>query len=293
MNFKTLVFIGILLLISVLSLPAAIAWPAELKGEPSPAAPPPIVRKFLPFQKWEKEYRDYNIRHYRDPSLTLTPRAIVMHYTVSPTFSSAWNTFTNGAMYHEGDAGRLFGHLSVHFMIDSDGTIYQTLPLDRRCRGAYGVNHRALSIEMVAIDEAALLKNRKLMESSFRLVDYLVCRYHIPLEKVYGHYDVAAGKSRVPDYLDYGDRKSPTCYPPTHIRTDPGKAYMDRLRMYLKSTALGLALSPPHLDMAGGESLFCAPELVPAPRGQKPPADPVEEIDHYLIIEGLKMQKNP
>jgi N-acetylmuramoyl-L-alanine amidase len=235
------VFLGVmicLLLFLAFSVPSIAAGQECSRGESSTITAPPIVKKFLPYEKWTKEYKEYNTRHYKDPSLELVPRAIVMHYSVSSTFASVWNTFCNGAMYDDGDVGRVFGHLSAHFIIDSDGTIFQTLPLDRRCRGAYGVNHVALSIEMVAPSEGSLLNNRKLMDSSFSLVAYLVKQFGIPAGKVYGHYEVSAGKKRVPEYLDFGDSKCPDGYPPAYGRTDPGKAYMDKLRAYLKSTGL-------------------------------------------------------
>lgn len=208
--------------------------PVYPQGEKPPESEPMIVKKLLPYDKWEKEYQNYNQRHYKESTLELIPHAIVMHYTVSNTLSSAWNTFYNGAMYDDGDVGTTFGHLSAHFIIDKDGTIYQTFPLERRCRGAYGVNHVALSIEMVAHDENSLLSNRKLINSSFRLVAYLMRQYNIPIEKVYGHYEVSEGKKRVPEYLDYGDSKYPDFYPPAFGRTDPGKEYMKQLRSYLK-----------------------------------------------------------
>jgi N-acetylmuramoyl-L-alanine amidase len=223
------------LLLCIFMMLLARTSPVYSPAGASPAAAPPIVKKYLPYEKWEKEYREYNQRHYKDPSLELVPRAIVMHYTVSSSFLSAWNTFCNGAMYDDGDVGTIFGHLSVHFIVDKDGTIYQTLPLNRRCRGAYGVNHVAISIEMVALDESSLLKNKKLMDSSFKLVSHLTKEFGIAPEKVYGHYDVSAGKKRVPEYLDYGDSKFPDSYPPAYGRSDPGRTYMEKLRKYLKS----------------------------------------------------------
>lgn len=195
---------------------------------------PVIIKKYLPYEKWTKEYLEYFRRHYHDSSLALSPRAIVMHFTVSSTFSSAWNTFCNGAMYDDGDVGVIFGHLSTHFIIDRDGTIYQTLPLDRRCRGAYGVNHVAISIEMVSPTEGDLLGNKRLMDSSFRLAAYLVRKFNIPPAHVYGHYEVSAGKKYVPEYTDYGDSKYPGSYPPAYSRRDPGHAYMKKLRDYLR-----------------------------------------------------------
>lgn len=198
-------------------------------------AEPVIKKKLLPCEKWEREYKEYFKRHYHDDSLDLVPKAIVMHYTASNSFSSAWNTFYNGANYDDGDVGVIFGHLSVHFIIDRDGTIYQTLPLNRRCRGAYGVNNVALSIEMVGASENSVLSDKNLMDSSFRLVAWLMDKYNIPLQKVYGHYEVAAGKKYVPEYVDYGDSRSPDSYPPAFGRSDPGHTYMKKLRDYLKS----------------------------------------------------------
>ncbi|MBI2263897.1 MAG: N-acetylmuramoyl-L-alanine amidase [Armatimonadetes bacterium] len=218
---------GIALIALVLILPY-LAGARDLEFEKS------IIEKFLPYQKWEKEYRAYFQRHYHDDSLELAPKAIVMHYTASATMTSAYNTFRNGAPYDDGDVGVVFGHLSSHFIIDNDGKIYQILPLSRKCRGAYGVNHVAISIEMAALNEASLLKNRKLINSSHELVRYLAEKYNIPGDKVYGHYQVAKGRKVVPEYTDYGDRRSPDCYPASFGRSDPGERYMTGLWEYLK-----------------------------------------------------------
>jgi len=51
-----------------------------------------------------------------------------------------------------------------------------------------------------------------------------------------------------------------------------------------------LVFSPP---MAAGESLSCDPALIPTASGLNPAAESVDENDQYLIIDGIKMQKNP
>jgi len=201
---------------------------------------PEIREKFLPCKEWEEEYREYFERHYKDPSLLLEPKAIVLHYTATKNLEDTLNIFIQGKEYNDGDVGLLFSHLSVHYVIDRDGTVYQTLPLDRRCRGAYGVNHVALSIEMVAWDEEDLLSQKKTVEASFELVRYLMEKFDIPPEMVWGHYQVSEGKysdSYVKDYYtDYGDSKCPDFYPEGDIRSDPGKNYMKKLFEYLSES---------------------------------------------------------
>jgi N-acetyl-anhydromuramyl-L-alanine amidase AmpD len=191
--------------------------------------------RWLPIDRWTAEYQNYFQRHVHDGSLVLDPTAIVMHYTAGPSLDQAWNLFDRGAWYDDGDVGRVYGHLSSHFIIDRDGTVYCCVPTDRRCRGAYGVNHVAMSIEMVGRDERAVLDDAALVQASFTLVDYLCRRYHIPPSRVWGHYQVAEGRRVVPDYLDYGDHQTPDGYPRSAWRTDPGKDYMQMLWRHLQA----------------------------------------------------------
>jgi N-acetyl-anhydromuramyl-L-alanine amidase AmpD len=197
---------------------------------------PRLVDWMLPYQDWEEEYRNYFQRHYHDPSLTFKPSAIVMHYTVTPDAFSVRKSFLRGCNMSNGDKGTVFGHVSVQLMIGPTGTVYQLLPLDRRCTGAYGVNHVALSIEMVARNENELMSRPKQLWSSFCLVRYLMRRFDIPANKVYAHYEVSTGVSVVPEYTDYNDETYPDCYPPSSARSDPGPNYMRWLRQYLAKT---------------------------------------------------------
>lgn len=194
---------------------------------------PVLVPWMLPYQDWEQEYRAYFRRHYRDASLTFKPGAIVMHYTVTPDATSVRNGFLRGANMSAGDQGLVRGHVSVQLLIDQDGKVYQLMPLDRRCTGAYGVNHVALSIELVARDENELLSRPQQVYSSFCLVRSLMKQFDIPLGKVYGHHEVSIGRSVVPEYTDYADSVWPHGYPPECARIDPGPTYMRWLRAYI------------------------------------------------------------
>lgn len=194
----------------------------------------PVFKSWmLPYQGWEKEYRNYFRRHYGDPALTFKPSMLVMHYTVIPSAAATWESFRRGANMSAGDYGTVPGHVSVQLMIDKDGTVYKLMPLDRRCTGAYGVNHVALSVEMVARSEQDLLSRPGQVLSSFRLARYLMARFDIPLAKVVSHAEVGRGEVR--EYLDLADSKWPDRYPPSSVRTDPGETYMAWLRKWLRT----------------------------------------------------------
>lgn len=182
--------------------------------------PPEFISWFLDYRSWEDDHLKYFRKNYGENSLFFTPSMLVMHYTVVPTAEQTYSVLQRR-------------QVSVHFMVDRDGSIYQLLPLDRRCTGAYGVNHKALSIEMVATSEDDLLSRPYQVFRSFCLARYLMAMYEIPVSKVVGHYEVGEGVTRVPDYLDLADPYYPTRYPPSSKRTDPGPRYMRWLRAYL------------------------------------------------------------
>lgn len=182
---------------------------------------PQFIRWHLDYKRWESDYLSYFKKTYGQKSLTFKPTMIVMHYTVVPTAEQTFAVLQRR-------------QVSVHLMIDTDGTIYELMPLNRRCNGAYGVNHKALSIEMVARTEGDLLSRPYQIFQSFCAVRYLMAKYNIPLNKIVGHYEVGMGVSKVPDYLDLADPYYPTRYPPSSKRTDPGETYMRWLRTYLK-----------------------------------------------------------
>lgn len=213
------------------TFPGAI-WKMPYR-EPSP------VDWMLPFGDWEREYRDYFRRHYGDPRLSLKPTAMVMHYTVTGDAASVRRSFLGGANMSAGDQGVVWGHVSVHFIIDPKGKLYQLMPTDRRCTGAYGVNHVALSIEMVARHEDELLGRPEQVFASFCLVRSLMRRFDIPLERVYAHHEVSQGRSVVPEYTDYADSQYPDRYPPASARLDPGRTYMKWLRTYVRKVGPG------------------------------------------------------
>jgi beta-N-acetylhexosaminidase len=147
---------------------------------------PPIVQKPIPFGAARRvETAAYAKRHYGINTWRLrSPHVIVEHYTATTSFSSAWNTFA--ADTPDPELGELPG-TCAHFVIDTDGTIYQLVPLDVICRHTVGLNWTAIGIEHVGTSDGSILHNARQLDASLRLTLWLMTRYHISLPNVIGH----------------------------------------------------------------------------------------------------------
>ena len=171
-----------------------VAVTVSLSGEVAPAATggagvatrPRIVWKPIPFPASRRaEMAAYARRHYGIDSWRLVrPRVIVEHYTASTTFSSAFATFASDAPdseLHERPG------ICAHFVIDTDGTIYQLVSLVVMCRHTVGLNYTAIGIEHVGTSDRGVLDNAAQMRASLALTAWLLARYHVQLGDVIGH----------------------------------------------------------------------------------------------------------
>ena len=145
---------------------------------------PPIV--WHPFgygTTRQREMGAYSKRHYGVWRWRLIhPKVIVEHYTAGTSVTSVFNYYAANSPH----LGELPG-VCAHFVIDTDGTIYQEAPLTYRCRHTVGLNDRAIGIEHVGTSDAQVLNNPAMMRSSLRLTLWLVARYHIAIGNVIGH----------------------------------------------------------------------------------------------------------
>src|SRR5438067_7455943 len=150
------------------------------------ALQPAIVQKPIPFPPQRREETAaYARRHYGLDTWRLqNPRVIVEHLTAGPSFASAFSTFAldrPDAELHE------LPGVCAHFVIDTDGTIYQLVPLGTICRHTVGLNYTAIGIEDVGQSDAQVLDDAKQIASSYKLTLWLMDRLHIQLRNVIGH----------------------------------------------------------------------------------------------------------
>ncbi|HEY4898008.1 MAG TPA: peptidoglycan recognition family protein [Solirubrobacteraceae bacterium] len=177
------------------STPVARATAPTVATTPAPATPaivvpkPHIIQNPIPFGPERRaQMVEYARRHYGSfmtPTYKLrNPHVIVIHYTVSPTFESTYNTFAPDIAdpeLHE------LPNTCSHFVIDQGGAIHQLVPLGIMCRHTVGLNWTAIGIEHVGFSDAEVLGDRAQLNASLKLVRWLRCRYHISIANVIGH----------------------------------------------------------------------------------------------------------
>lgn len=147
-----------------------------------------------PLDSWKPQIAKYSQRHYGEDTWQLTPTCIVIHYTAMPNFP--WNLVRESSFKGEAPG------LACHYVIDGE-KIWEILPPDVRSRGAYGINHRALNIELMALDEHDLAAKTRTLETCRRLVRQLMLDHGISKSHIYSHEQVATmNRKIVPEALD-------------------------------------------------------------------------------------------
>jgi|SRR5579859_7513513 len=167
----------------------AAARPPAASPAASAVPKPHIVWDPIPFGARRKaEMGAYVRRHYGSfmkPTWRLVnPHVIVIHYTDSGDFQSAWNTFA--ADVPDVELHELPG-TCAHFVVDRNGTIYQLVSLSIMCRHTVGLNWTAIGIEHVGFSDAEILGDHAQLTASLHLVHWLRCRFHISVANVIGH----------------------------------------------------------------------------------------------------------
>jgi N-acetylmuramoyl-L-alanine amidase-like protein len=169
----------------ILALAVVLAGTGLAAGSAS-VPRPHIVWKPIPFPaKRKTEMAAYARKHYGINSWRLVhPHVIVEHYTGSSTFSSAFNTFV--ADVPDSELHELPG-VCAHFIVDTDGTIYQLVKTDTMCRHTVGLNYTAIGIEHVGTSDSQILHDSRQLSSSLRLTLWLMQKFHVKLANVIGH----------------------------------------------------------------------------------------------------------
>jgi len=149
------------------------------------ATKPPIRQALIPFSdQRRRETEQYAQRHYGRASADLEPRAIVEHFTVTPTAAATRELFSRDVP--DVELKELPG-LCSHFLIDRDGTIEQLVPVDTVCRHTVGLNDSAIGVEHVGASDSEVMGNAAQLKASLRLSAWLRCTYGIGVGDVIGH----------------------------------------------------------------------------------------------------------
>lgn len=172
--------------------------------------------------EWKRDISAYSLRHYGIDTWKLEPTAIVLHYTAGSGFPL---NLIESREFKDESPG-----VASHFVVDEEeGTavVYQLLPLDVMSRATFGANFCAISVEMVALDEADLLRKRALLDRAIVLVRELTARYGIPVSRVYGHAEIDRLLAEDPQG-EFFDNTIEGGFVPRKV--DPGNAVMALVR---------------------------------------------------------------
>lgn len=171
----------------------------------------------------EQLIREYAAAHYNLEQIDIIPQAVVVHWTASSTWESAYNHFYNEA--------RADGTLNVasHFLVSRDGRIYRLTPETALNRHIIGYNWCAIGIENVGgVNGVEDLTDAQL-EANVELIKYLHKKY-ATISYVFGHYQQDAARSsglyieNVPNYRSE--------------KIDPGYIFMTALKSRLQGEGL-------------------------------------------------------
>ncbi len=208
------------------------------------ATPLEIIQRPLPVTAERVALTEaYRTQHYGDaaPSMSIDPRAIILHWTALATFEASYARFAPIRLPSDrpGIAGGGALNVSAHFLVDRDGSIHQLLPEAWMARHAIGLNHVAIGIENVGGVDGKPDLTPAQVRSNAQLIRDLVRRYP-RIELLAGHHEVQALANH-PLFLERD-----ATY--TSMKQDPGDAFMAEVAALLDAWGVPLTRVAPPLE---------------------------------------------
>ncbi len=186
-----------------------------------------IIQKPINFSEHRQTLTlDYIHKHYglSPKDITITPKVIVVHFTAIPTLQGSFEAFDSEELpsSRKDISGKnASANVSVPYLIDRDGTIYQLMPDNWMGRHVIGLNYSSIGIENVG--KLGTLTDKQL-EANIALITYLQEKYR-EIDYLIGHSDYRCFE-KTPLWLER-DKNYRT------EKDDPGEAFMNRLHQAL------------------------------------------------------------
>ncbi len=187
---------------------------------------------------YSKDRTDLSIQYLKErhgltqTTPTINPKIIVLHFTGFGNIKIIHEYFNAPTIEESRKVNKKVSALNVgsHYLIDRDGTIYQLIPDTLLARHVIGLNYCAIGVENIGSEKEPLTEAQII--SNAKLVRYLTTKYKI--EYLIGHEEyiqfrnTSLWKETDSNYITY--------------KNDPGKAFMDGVRLLTKD--LGLRATP-------------------------------------------------
>ncbi len=177
-----------------------------------------------PTSQYRKLIKEYNINNYNLDAYTLkNPQIIVIHTAECRTLGMLVNTFEGDVLLGRNDIQN-YGSVNVgsHFLIDTDGTIYSSMPLNYIARHVLGFNHLSIGIENVGYTVEGFTDEQ--IAANQRLVKYL-CKIYPSIKYVIGHFEY--NNTNMPHFRSIIGSNSNISLPD---RADPNHSIMSKIR---------------------------------------------------------------
>lgn len=186
-----------------------------------------IIQKPISFSEHRKALTlKYINEHYglTPEEITITPKVIVIHFTAIPTLEGSFEAFNSEELpssRNDISGINASANVSVPYLIDRDGTIYQLMPDNWMGRHVIGLNYSSIGIENVG--NLGTLTDKQL-EANIALITYLRKKYNT-VDYLIGHSDYRCFEESAL-WLER-DKNYRT------EKNDPGEEFMNRLRSAL------------------------------------------------------------
>lgn len=169
--------------------------------------------------------RQYLAEHYDIDAegIEIVPRVIVLHWTAIDDVEHCFAVFNRETL---GDsrpelqgAGQV--NVSIHFLVDRDGTVYRLMPETWMARHCIGLNYVSIGVENVGGENNIDNLTSAQIDANARLVRYLKTRYP-SIEYLIGHHEYLLFEGH-PLWME----KDPSY---RTLKVDPGDRFMAAVR---------------------------------------------------------------
>lgn len=168
---------------------------------------------------------NYIADHYgeRPEDINLVPRIIVLHWTAIDGFEETFAVFDPEGLgaSRPGLQGAGQVNVSIQFVVDRDGTIYQLMPETWMARHCIGLNYSSIGVENVGGAHGIDNLTNAQIKANIRLVRYLAGKYPT-IQYLIGHMEYRDFEGH-PLWLERDENYRTD-------KTDPGDRFMSAVR---------------------------------------------------------------
>lgn len=169
--------------------------------------------------------REYAREHYDVDAadIEIVPRVVVLHWTAIGTLEDSFKAFDPVRLpaARSGIASAGAVNVSIHYLVDRDGTVYQLMPDTQMARHCIGLNYVSIGVENVGGVRSVDDMTDEQIVANARLIRRLAKKYPT-IEYLIGHYENTLFEGH-PLWMETDDAYRTA-------KVDPGERFMTAVR---------------------------------------------------------------